>query len=191
MTILILGLIIFLGLHSIRIFAEDWRNTLRAKMGALPWRGLYSVVSITGLLLIIWGYSLARQAPVVIWIPPLFTRHLAALLAVIAFIFIAAAYVPRNGIKAKLHHPMTLGIKTWALAHLIANGTLHDIILFGSFLLWSILLFRASRRRDAALGVIYPAGSGGATALTIVAGIVSAGIFAMWLHLPLIGVRPF
>jgi len=154
MTILILGLIIFLGLHSIRIFAEDWRNTLRAKMGALPWRGLYSVVSITGLLLIIWGYSLARQAPVVIWIPPLFTRHLAALLAVIAFIFIAAAYVPRNGIKAKLHHPMTLGIKTWALAHLIANGTLHDIILFGSFLLWSILLFRASRRRDAAAGRI-------------------------------------
>lgn len=191
MTILILGLIIFLGLHSIRIFAEDWRNGIRARMGVLPWRGLYSVVSITSLLLIIWGYSLARQAPVVIWIPPLFTRHLAALLAVVAFIFIAAAYVPRNGIKAKLHHPMTLGIKTWALAHLIANGTLHDIILFGSFLIWAVLLFRASRRRDAARGIIYPAGSGGATALAIIAGVIGAGVFAMWLHLPLIGVRPF
>jgi uncharacterized membrane protein len=191
MTILILGLIIFLGLHSIRIFAEDWRNRVRVRMGVLPWRALYSVVSITSLLLIIWGYSLACQAPIVIWTPPPFTRHLAALLAVIAFVFITAAYIPRNGIKAKLHHPMTLGIKTWALAHLIANGTLHDILLFGSFLVWAVLLFRASRKRDAALGTIYPQGSGGATALTIVAGIVSAIIFALWLHLPLIGVRPF
>ncbi|NYE59553.1 putative membrane protein [Duganella sp. 1224] len=191
MTILILGLIIFLGLHSIRIFAEDWRNAARARIGFLPWRAMYSVVSITGLLLIVWGYGLARQAPVVVWIPPLFTRHLAALLAVIAFVFIAAGFVPRNGIKARLHHPMTIGIKTWALAHLIANGTLHDILLFGSFLIWAILLFRASRRRDAALGTMYLPGSGGATAITIVIGIVGAGVFAMWLHLPLIGVRPF
>jgi uncharacterized membrane protein len=177
MITLVSGLIIFLGLHSIRIFAEDWRNAMRARIGLLPWRAFYSIVSITGLLLIIWGYSLARQEPVVVWAPPPFTRHIAALLAVIAFIFITAAYVPRNGIKARLHHPMTLGIKTWALAHLIANGTLHDIVLFGSFLVWAILLFRASRKRDAALGVTYPAGSGGATAL--------------WLHAPLIGVRPF
>jgi uncharacterized membrane protein len=191
MITLVSGLIIFLGLHSIRIFAEDWRNAMRARIGLLPWRAFYSIVSIAGLLLIIWGYSLARQEPVVIWTPPPFTRHIAALLAVIAFIFITAAYIPRNGIKARLHHPMTLGIKTWALAHLIANGTLHDILLFGSFLAWAILLFRASRKRDAALGVTYPAGSGGATALTIVAGIASAMIFALWLHAPLIGVRPF
>jgi uncharacterized membrane protein len=191
MTILILGLIIFLGLHSVRIVAEEWRNGARARIGLLPWRAFYAIVSIAGLLMIIWGYSLARQQPVVIWTPPLFTRHIAALLAVIAFIFITAAYVPRNSIKARLHHPMTLGIKTWALAHLIANGTLHDIVLFGSFLIWAILLFRVSRKRDAALGVSYPAGSGGATALTIVAGIAAAIIFAVWLHAPLIGVRPF
>ena len=191
MTILILGLIIFLGLHSVRIFAEDWRNATRARMGANAWKGLYSVISIIGFALIIWGYSLARQPPVVVWTPPPFTRHIAALLAVIAFVFLTAAYVPRNGIKAKLHHPMTLGVKTWALAHLIANGTLHDILLFGSFLVWSVLLFSASRRRDRVEGTVYPAGSGGATALTIVGGIVAAVVFAGWLHAPLIGVRPF
>lgn len=191
MTILILGLILFLGLHSIRIVAEDWRNATRARIGLLTWRALYSVISITGFVLIVWGYGLAREAPIVIWTPPPATRHIAALLAVIAFIFMAAAYIPRNGIKARLHHPMTIGVKTWALAHLIANGTLHDILLFGGFLLWAILLFRAARKRDAALGTVYPAGSGGATALTVVAGVIGAGIFAMWLHLPLIGVRPF
>lgn len=191
MTILILGLIIFLGLHSIRIFAEDWRNATRARVGMLTWRGLYSVISITGFLLIAWGYGLAREAPVVIWTPPPASRHLAALLAVAAFIFMAAAYIPRNGIKARLHHPMTIGVKTWALAHLMSNGTLHDILLFGGFLLWSVLLFRASRQRDAVLGTVYPAGKGAATALTIAAGVIGAGVFAMWLHLPLIGVRPF
>ncbi|MRW90521.1 protein NrnU [Duganella sp. FT80W] len=191
MTILILGLIIFLGLHSIRIVAEDWRNATRARIGANAWKGLYSVISITGFVLIVWGYSLARQAPVVIWVPPPFTRHLAALLAVIAFVFIAAAYIPRNSIKARLHHPMTLGIKTWALAHLIANGTLHDILLFGGFLIWSVLLFRASRQRDRANGVTYPPGSSAATAFTVAAGVAGAAMFALWLHAPLIGVRPF
>jgi uncharacterized membrane protein len=191
MTILILGLIIFLGLHSIRIVAEDWRNATRARLGTNTWRALYSVISLTGLVLIVWGFSLARQTPVVIWTPPPFTRHIAALLAVIAFIFIAASYIPRNSIKARLHHPMTLGIKTWALAHLLANGTLHDMVLFGGFLVWSIVLFRVSRKRDAALGTVYLAGSGGATALTIVIGIAGALLFAVWLHAPLIGVRPF
>lgn len=191
MAILILGLIIFLGLHSIRIFAEDWRNATRARLGANAWKGLYAVVSIIGFVLIVWGYGLARQAPVVIWTPPPFTRHLAALLAVIAFVFIAAAYIPRNSIKARLHHPMTLGIKTWALAHLIANGTLHDILLFGGFLIWAVLLFRASRRRDAANGVTYPAGGSVATAFTVAIGVAGAVVFALWLHAPLIGVRPF
>lgn len=191
MTILILGLIIFLGQHSVRIFAEDWRNATRARLGEQVWKGVYSVISIVGFVLIIWGYGLARETPVVVWIPPPFTRHLAALLAVIAFILLAAAYVPRNSIKAKFHHPMTLGVKAWALGHLIANGTLHDILLFGSFLVWSVLLFIAARRRDRAAGTVYLAGSSGATALTIVVGIVAAVVFAGWLHAPLIGVRPF
>lgn len=191
MTILILGLIIFLGLHSVRIFADDWRTRMRARLGEQKWKGIYSVISLTGLALVIWGYGLARQAPVAVWTPPPFTRHIAALLVCVAFVFITAAYVPRNGIKARLHHPMTLGVKLWALAHLLANGTLHDILLFGGFLLWSVLLFRAARKRDAAAGTVYPAGTGGATALTIAAGLAGAVVFALWLHAPLIGVRPF
>ena len=191
MAILILGLIIFIGLHSVRIVAEDWRNAQRARMGANKWKALYSAISIIGFGLIVWGFGQARLTPVVVWTPPAFTHHVTAPLMVIAFIFFAAAYVPRNRIKAKLHHPMTLGVKTWAAAHLISNGMLHDIVLFGVFLVWSVLLFKASRRRDATLGTVYPAGTTGATVLTIVAGIVAGVIFAHFLHQPLIGVSPF
>lgn len=191
MTILILGLIIFLGLHSVRIFAEDWRNATRARLGEHAWKGLYSVVSLIGFGLIVWGFGQARATPVVVWTPPAFTHHVTAALMVIAFIFLAAAYVPRNRIKAKLHHPMVLGVKTWAAAHLISNGMLHDIVLFGAFLVWSVLLFHASRKRDEALGTVYPAGTTGATVLTVVAGVVAGIIFAHLLHQPLIGVNPF
>jgi uncharacterized membrane protein len=191
MAILILGLVIFLGLHSVRIFADDWRTAMRAKLGENAWKGLYSVVSLAGFGLIVWGYSIARQQPVVVWSPPKAMAHVAAPLMVIAFILLAAAYVPRNSIKAKIHHPMTLAVKTWALAHLLANGTLHDIILFGSFLLWSVLLFRAARRRDRAAGTTYPAGTAIGTTITVVVGFAVSVLFAHWLHLLLIGVSPF
>ena len=191
MAILILGLLIFLGLHSVRIVADDWRGAMRARLGENGWKGLYSLVSLAGFGLIVWGYGLARQQPVVVWSPPAFMAHIAAPLMVVSFILLVAAYVPRNGIKARTHHPMTLAVKVWALAHLLANGTLHDIILFGSFLVWSVLLFRTSRRRDAATGAVYPAGNGAATAVTVVAGFGLAVVFAHWLHLLLIGVKPF
>jgi len=190
MTILILGLIIFLGVHSIRIFADGWRTSMRAKPGEMPWKGIYSILSLIGFGLIIWGFGLARQEPVVIWTPPLFLRHIAALLVAIAFVFITAAYIPRNGIKARLHHPMVLGVKTWAFAHLLANGKLHDIILFGSFLLWAVLNFRSARQRDRVAGATYPPGTTAGTAITIVVGLVAFVIFAFVLHSMLIGVRP-
>lgn len=191
MAILILGLLIFLGLHSVRIFADDWRNAMRARLGENGWKGLYSLASLAGFGLILWGYSLARRQPVVVWSPPSFMPHIAAPLMVLAFILLAAAYVPRNGIKARLHHPMTLAVKVWALAHLLANGTLHDMILFGSFLVWSVVLFRAARKRDAAAGAVYPPGKGAATAVTVVVGFALSVVFAHWLHLLLIGVKPF
>lgn len=191
MTVLILGLLVFLGLHSVRIFADDWRTAMRARLGENGWKGLYSLVSLAGFGLIIWGYSLARQQPVVVWSPPAFMAHIAAPLMVLAFILLVAAYVPGNGIKARLHHPMTLAVKVWALAHLLANGTLHDIILFGGFLAWSVLLFRAARKRDAAAGTVYPSGKGVATVITVVVGFGVSVLFAHWLHLMLIGVKPF
>ena len=122
---------------------------------------MYTVISIVGFGLIIWGYGLARAQPVVLWAPQLWARHLAALLMLFAFILLAAAYVPKNGIKAWVHHPMVLGVKVWALAHLLANHTLADLLLFGSFLVWAVLNFRAARARDRAGQHGYPAGHGG------------------------------
>ena len=191
MTILVLGLLIFLGVHSVRIFADPWRSAMRARLGEGAWKGLYSLVSLAGFALLIWGYGLARQTPLVLWTPPVGMRHLAALLTAIAFILIAAAYVPRNAIKAKLHHPMVLGVKTWALAHLLANGTLADVLLFGSFLAWAVVLFAASRRRDRVNGTVYPAGAASGTAITVAVGLLAWAAFAFWLHGMLIGVRPF
>ena len=190
MTMLILGLVLFLGVHSTRVFAEGWRGATIARVGEKPWKGIYSLVSIAGFAVLVWGYGVARQHPVVVWTPPRGMAHVAALLTAIAFVLLAAAYVPRNQIKAKVHHPMLLGVKTWAFAHLLANGTLADIVLFGAFLVWAILDFAASRRRDRAAGTVYPAGTAARTGITVVAGLVAWAVFAFMLHGPLIGVRP-
>jgi uncharacterized membrane protein len=191
MTLLIIGLIIFLGLHSVRIVAEGWRTKKRAQLGEGAWKGLYSVASLIGFALIVWGYSLARQQPVVLWVPPVATRHIAATLMLIAFIMLAAAYVPGNAIKSKLRHPMTLSVKTWAFAHLLANGSLADVVLFGSFLAWAVACFIAARKRDRAAGTVYPAGKAVPTVMTVVIGLVAYGVFAMALHKWLIGVSVF
>ena len=191
MTALVLGLLLFLGVHSVRIVAEPWRSRTIARLGAGGWKGAYSVLSAVGLVLIVWGYGLARQDPVALWTPLTWARHLGALLTLVAFVLLAAAYVPGNGIKAKLHHPMVLGVKVWALAHLLANHTLADLLLFGGFLLWAVLSFRAARQRDAAAGTIYPPGKLAATLATVVAGIAAWAFFAFWAHGAWFGVRPF
>lgn len=190
MSILILGLILFLGVHSARIFADGWRTQTIARVGEKRWKGVYTLISLAGFALIIWGFGLARQQPVVWWTPPTGLRHLNALFTLVAFVLIAAAYVPRNQIKAKLHHPMVLGVKLWAFGHLLATGTLADTVLFAAFLLWAILAFRAARQRDRAQGTTYPAGTLGGTLATVVAGVVIWAVFAFWLHAALIGIAP-
>jgi uncharacterized membrane protein len=191
MTALIVGLLVFLGAHSVRIFAEGWRTQQIARLGTNTWKALYSVISIIGFVLLIWGYGQARGDPVWVWMPPAGMRHLASLLTLAAFILLAAAYVPRNHIKARLHHPMVLAVKTWALAHLLANGTLHAVVLFGAFLAWAIADFAAARRRDRAQKTLYAAGTVGGTAGAVIAGAVAWAAFAFALHAWLIGVRPF
>ncbi len=190
MIYLVLGLVLFLGVHSSRMLASGWRERTVQRLGAGPWKGLYSVMSLVGLALLIWGYGQARQMPVQLWNPPIAMRHLAALLTLLAFVLLAAAYVPGNQIKARLHHPMVLGVKTWALAHLLANGSLSGLLLFGGFLAWAVALFVVSRKRDRAAGITYPAGSAGRTALTVAVGALAWAAFAMWLHGLLIGIRP-
>ena len=191
LTYLAAGLLLFLGVHSTRVFASDWRNRTLASIGEKPFKGIYTLLSLAGFVLLVWGYGQARQQGAMLWNPPTFTRHLAALLTLVAFVLLAAAYVPGNQIKAKLHHPMVLGTKVWALAHLLANGSLASTVLFGSFLLWSVLLFAASRRRDRRERVVYAVGTASMTVVTVAAGVVAWAIFAFWLHRVLIGVSPF
>ena len=191
MTLLILGLVLFLGMHSSRVFAEGARQRFIAQRGANAWKGLYTIVSAAGLALIVWGYGQARLEPVVLWASPLWVRHVASLLTLAAFVLLAAAYVPGNSIKARLGHPMVLGVKAWALAHLVSNNTLADLLLFGGFLLWAVLSFRAARARDRAAGVMAASGQASRTAVTVVAGLVAWAAFAFWAHGAWIGVRPF
>ena len=189
MAYLILGLVLFIGVHSVRIVADDWRTATIARIGAQPWKGVYSVLSLAGFVLIVWGFSQARMAPIQLWSPPLALRHLAAPLTLIAFVLLVAAYVPGNGIKARVHHPMVLAIKVWALAHLLANGNLAHVLLFGSFLVWAVLSFSAARRRDRVAGTVYGSGQTARTLITLVVGVIAWAVFAMWLHGWWIGIR--
>jgi len=191
MTLLMIGLALFLGVHSTRIVADGWRTATIARVGEKPWKGIYSLLSIAGFVLLVIGYGAARQSPVVLYAPPVWTRHLAALLTIPAFVLLAAAYVPGNAIKRAVGHPMMAGVKVWALAHLLANGTLADVLLFGTFLAWAVLGFIAARRRDRAAGTSYPAGPASRTAIAVVVGLVAWAVFAFALHRPLIGVAPF
>ena len=191
MAALILGLLIFLGVHSVRIFADDWRTRMRTRLGPGAWKGLHALFSAVGLVLIVWGYGMARQQPVVLWAPPAGLRHLASLLMLPAIVLLVATYVPGNAIKARLHHPMLLSVKLWAVAHLLANQTLADLLLFGAFLLWAVVDFRSARRRDRAAGTLYPAGRTGATVVAVALGVLAWAGIAFWAHQALIGVRPF
>ena len=191
MTVLILGLILFLGPHSVRIVAEPWRTQMLQRLGEKPWKGLYSLVSLIGFALIIWGYGLARYNPVVLWQPPVAMRHIASLLTLASFILLTAAYVPGNSIKARLRHPMILGVKLWAFAHLLANGMLADLVLFGAFLLWAVLDYRAARERDREQSISYGQGKLVPSIVAVVIGTLLWAAFAFWLHRWWIGVAPF
>lgn len=189
MALLIAGLLIFLGMHFTGILADDWRQGMIRKRGAGTWKLLYAAVSIVGFVLIVIGYGAARTDPVFLWAAPVWARHLAMPLTLIAFILLAATYVPDNRIKAKLGHPMLAAVKIWALAHLLANGTLADVLLFGSFLVWAIAGFAVLRRRDRRNGVTRTGNMKG-DVITLVTGVIAWAVFAMALHTALIGVSP-
>ena len=191
MTYLILGLILFLAVHSVRIVADDWRTRTIARVGEMPWKGVYALTSIAGFALLVWGYGQARSGGIVLYDPPAFTRSIAGLLMLLSLVLVAAAHVPGNHIKAALGHPMVAGVKLWAFAHLLSNGRLADVILFGAFLAWAIVDFIAARRRDRTAGTVYPPGQPMRTALTVAAGAGAWAAFVFGLHVWLIGVPPF
>ena len=150
MTQLILGLILFLGAHSVRIWADGWRNQTIEAYGEKAFKGVYALVSILGFYLLVVGYGEARLQTVALWNPPIFTKHISMLLMLLSSILLMATYIPRNHFKMRVKHPMVLSVKVWALSHLLANGNLADLVLFGSFLIWAVLNFRSARARDRA-----------------------------------------
>jgi uncharacterized membrane protein len=188
MTILILGIIVLIGIHFVPAFA-DLRDSLMARLGRNGYRALFSVVSLLGLALVVWGFA---KAPVVqIWAPPVWTRHLALLLMLPVFPLLFAAYLPGK-IKAKVRHPMLAAIKFWALAHLIANGDLASIILFGSFLAYAVVDRILVKRRGGAELVlaVSEAEARRNDLISLGAGLALYVAFLFWLHPLLIGVSP-
>lgn len=190
MLTMIIGLVLFLGPHSIRIFAEDWRNRQISQRGENLWKVLYSIVSIVGFILIVNGYSQARLDPFVVWLPPQWLKYTAVILLLPTFILIIAAYLPGTKIKSLSGHPMAGSVKLWSLMHLLANGALADIVLFGSFMTWAIFDYRASRRRDRKAGIRYPYAGISRDIIAIVVGVVLWVLFVFYLHEWLIGVKP-
>ncbi|NBU58633.1 MAG: protein NrnU [Betaproteobacteria bacterium] len=190
MTTFLAGLAIFLGMHSAQALYPGGREAVIARIGALGWKGLYSVVSLAGFWLLVQGYGEARPAAELLWTPPSGLMHVSALLNLVAFVFLAASGIPGNAIRARVGHPMTIGVKVWALAHLLANGDSVSMLLFAAILVWAVLVFRAARRRQPASGAA-AATSRVATLATVLVG-VGAGIwFAFVGHAMLIGVAPF
>ena len=188
MTLLVAGLVLFLGIHSVSIVAPAWRDAQLAQRGESAWKGLYSVAAGIGLGLIIYGYGLARQAPMVLYTPPAALRHVALLLLLPVFVLLLAAYLPGR-IKTAAKHPMLLATQLWAAAHLLANGNLADVLLFGGFLAWAVTDRISLNQRPARAVPGAPARPAN-DAIALVGGLVLYFVFVRWAHGWLIGVAP-
>lgn len=191
MSLLILGLIVFIATHSLAS-RRATRAALIEKLGERPYRGLFSLVSAVGLGLIVYGFGAYRAGGYIpVWEPPRAMAHVASLLMVLSFIALAAAYAPAGAIKRRLKHPMLVAVKIWALAHLLVNGDLGSMILFGSFLAWAVYDRIALKRREVVEGAKWASiapGFAKGDVIAIVVGLAVAVIFALWLHAPIIGV---
>ncbi len=193
MVWLVLGLVLFLGVHSVAIVAPGLRERFVAQRGELLWKGVYSVVSVLGFVLMGVGYAAAREHPVWLYQPPMGLRHATALLMLPVFVLLLAAYLPGR-IQRATKHPMLVATKLWALSHLLANGTLADVLLFGGFLAWAVV-DRISVKRRSAAGPLRPVpalpASGWNDAIAVVGGLALYVGFTLWAHAAWIGVRPF
>ena len=187
MVYLVLGLVLFIAVHSISIVAPIWRERAIARLGN-GWRGLYSLVAIAGFILIVWGYGIARHSPLVLYAPPVWTRYVTAVLMLPVFPLLLAAYLPGR-IKSSVQHPMLGGTILWATAHLIATGMLANVLLFGGFLAWAIADRISFGSRTQRASGTAPAGKRN-DAIAIVAGLLLYIVFEHWLHARWIGVQP-
>jgi uncharacterized membrane protein len=186
MTLLLIGLLLFLGVHSMSIVAPRWRDAMATRIGEQPWKGVYTLFAVVGFVLIVKGYAAARLDPTVLYAPAPWLRHVAFALLLPVFPLLLATYLPGR-IKRAAKHPTLLATKFWALAHLLANGMLADVVLFGAFLAWAVA-DRISLTRRPARAVPALPGSRANDAIVIVGGLAIYAAFALWLHPLLIGV---
>lgn len=184
---LILGLVLFIGTHSLSIFALNFRNSMAAR-SALGWKAIYSLASLAGLVLIVRGYGELRMTPTVLYVAPKWTYHLVATLMLPVFILFFAPYFPGR-ISRAAKHPQLVAVKLWALSHLLVNGMLADVILFGVFLAWAVVNRISLKRREARPVPGLPA-SNTNDIILVVLGLIAYGAFVMHLHEALIGVNP-
>jgi uncharacterized membrane protein len=183
--VLILGIVLFLGVHSVRMLAPQWRDARIASMGEGAWKGAYSSASLVGLVLLVWGYAMARLASPVLYTPPAWMAHLAILLMAISFVALAVSQFPAGRLKPILKHPMLLAVKVWAFAHLLVNGDLASLLLFGSLLGWAVWNRISVKRRGAPIPAAGPVKWDIAA---VVAGFVLWALFIAGAHEWLIGV---
>ena len=188
MLLLIAGLVIFLGIHSLSIVNEPLRDRLAARLGTVGWPAVYALIAIVGFVLIVQGYAAARLEPVLLYAPPVWLRHVALLLLVFVFPLLLATYLPGR-IKDVTKHPMLLATKIWALAHLLSNGMLHDVVLFGAFLVWAVA-DRISMKRRTQRPLPGPSRSKANDIIAVVGGLVLYVWFVKQGHVWLIGVDP-
>jgi len=183
---LIVGLILFLGIHSISIVAHPLRERLAANMGEWPYKGFYSLIALAGLVLIVLGYGQARLDPTVVYSTPTWTAHISMLLMLPVFPALLATYLPGR-ISRVLKHPMLFAVKFWALAHLLSNGTLADLLLFGGFLGWAVA-DRISMKSRQQRPIPSAPESAFNDVLAVIGGLGIYVAFAFWLHPAWIGV---
>lgn len=188
MGILLLGLILFFATHSLLILCPSWRDRQIARIGEGLWKGAYTLMALVGFGLIVWGYGLARYDPQILYWPPIGLRHLALLLLVPVFPLLLATYLPGR-IQATVKHPLLMATILWAFAHLLANGTLADVLLFGSFLIWAVADWISLRRRTP-ISTLGAPSFGRNDLIAVIGGLVLYVAFVFWLHLWLIGVPP-
>ena len=187
MTYLIIGIVLFFAAHSVSIVSESWRDGIVEKIGLLPWKGIYGVVSLVGFVLICVGYGIARQDAPVLYTPPTWLRHVAMLLMLFVFPLALAANLPGR-IKTAAKHPLLAATKIWAFAHLLTNGNLADVLLFGAFLIWAVLdrISMKSRAQRPILGTAPPGPLNDVGA--VVGGLLIFAVFLFWAHGALIGI---
>ena len=191
MIVLLLGLAVFLGVHSVSILAPGWRGAQVARIGERPWKGLYSIAAGIGLALVVVGYGMARREPIVLYTPPAALRHLALVVMLPVFPLFFAAYLPGR-LSRIARHPMLAATKLWAIAHLLANGTLADMLLFGGFLAWAIADRISVKRRAPDPTRVVPGAPPGPLndAIAIVVGLAVYALIVFWLHRVAFGVSP-